>query len=192
MKILIGKEYFYVKSNENKGDIKGREGDEIEREKWYTGKQKNKLLLLWLEGGKGMNVIVNLKSIGKKRNSVKEEIFFLENRPKTVRQLIEETVKTCVKDYKERREGQELLKGLTKEEIEDQAAAGKVSFGVNYGERDADLEEALSNALQSYEDGIYRIFIEDEEAGALDAPAFITEETKLTFVRLTMLAGRMW
>lgn len=139
-----------------------------------------------------MNVTVNLKSIGKKKNSVKEESFFLENRPETVRQLIEETVKTCVKSYNERREGKELLKGLTKEEIEDQAAAGKVSFGVNYGERDGDLEQAVSNAVQSYEDGIYRIFIEDKEAGLLDEPIFITEETKLTFVRLTMLAGRMW
>jgi hypothetical protein len=136
--------------------------------------------------------MVHLKSVGKKKNSIKELPFYLENCPSTVRELIVETVKTCVRDYNERKQEQELLKNLTHTQIEDMASAGKVSFGVNYGEKDADFEKAAENAIQSYEDGIFRIFIDEEEAGTLDETIRITEDTSLTFIRLTMLAGRMW
>lgn len=139
-----------------------------------------------------MKVTVNLKSIAKKKNSVKAMDLELENKPETVRQLIEETVKICVRAYNKRREETELLKGLTKEEIGDMAGVGKISFGINYGDRSADITKATENAIESYEDGIYRIFLNEEEAGKIDEPIEITDQTSLTFVRLTMLAGRMW
>ena len=61
----------------------------------------------------------------------------------------------------------EVLQYLTREEVEDKAASGKVGFEVNYNGRPAAETEAIVNALQSYEDGIFRIFIDDTEAGGL-------------------------
>lgn len=52
-----------------------------------------------------------------------------------------------------------MLKYLTSEEMEDKAAAGKVGFEANYNGRPAAETEAIINALQSYEDGIFRIFL---------------------------------
>lgn len=81
---------------------------------------------------------------------------------------------------------------MTREEIEDKAEAGKISFGTVYGDRKADFKKAQDNAIQCFEDGIYRIFLDNRPLESLDEPIEITGETVFTFVRLTMLAGRMW
>ena len=77
-------------------------------------------------------------------------------------------------------------------EIEDKAAQGKVSFGVNYGEKNADVSKATDNALEAFTDGIAVIFADGKRLEALDEAIDLTEIKSLTFVKLTMLAGRMW
>ena len=52
--------------------------------------------------------------------------------------------------------------------------------------------KAITNALQSYEDGIFRIFMDDTETGDLSSPIQLKEESTLTFIRLAMLSGRLW
>ena len=52
--------------------------------------------------------------------------------------------------------------------------------------------EAIINALQSYEDGIFRIFLDDAELGELSSSVQLKEESTLTFIRLAMLSGRLW
>lgn len=97
-----------------------------------------------------------------------------------------------MQEYNQRMEASDLLSYMTKDEIDDRAAAGKVSFGVNYGEHKADLRKAQENALQCFEDGIYRIFLDGKSLEDLDEIISIGEDSVFTFVRLTMLAGRMW
>lgn len=139
-----------------------------------------------------MKVSVNMKKLGKRKNSIEKVPYELDGTPATVRELIEKMVHVCVGDYNQRMESQELLKNLSLAEMEDQAAGGKISFGVNYGEKKADVEQAAENALQCFEDGIYRIFLGTRQLEKLDEAVELTEESELTFVRLTMLAGRMW
>ena len=65
-------------------------------------------------------------------------------------------------------------------------------FGVNYNGEKASAEAAVKNALQAYEDGIFRLFVNDEEAGTADTSLVLREGDRLTFVRLTLLSGRLW
>jgi len=139
-----------------------------------------------------MKIKVNLKSIGKRKQSVEPVIYEIQGNPYTVREFILAVVETGVREYNERMESPELLRYLTKEEIEDKAQAGKIDFGVNYGEKKAQLSEAQDNAIQCFEDGIYRIFMNEKPLENLEEEIPITEESVFTFVRLTMLAGRMW
>ena len=89
--------------------------------------------------------------------------------------------------------GETALRYLTSEEITDAAVVGKIGFGADYNGQVQDLAAAIENARQSFEDGIYRIFINGDEVGdALDMPVTLHENDEITFVRLTMLAGRMW
>lgn len=139
-----------------------------------------------------MKLNVNLKKIGKKQHSVQTVTYEIPGNPGNVRELIEAMVRTCVEQYNQRPEESGLLSCLTKDEIEDSARTGKVGFGVNYGNKTADAGQAIDNAIQSFEDGIYRIFLDDRGLEALDEEITVKEESSLTFVRLTMLAGRMW
>lgn len=139
-----------------------------------------------------MQIKINLKQIGKKKNSIQEVTYEIPFTPHCVRDLIEAVSETCVNTYNDRVESSEILKCMTKEELECQALAGKISFGINYGKQKAELIPAVNEALQSFEDGIYRIFMDDQALTALDQQIHITEESRFTFVRLVMLAGRMW
>ncbi len=139
-----------------------------------------------------MRVYVNLKKIGKNKNSVEKVAFVFNEDINTVSDLITATVKICVKEYNEKKEKSELLDNISKSEIEDMASSGKISFGVNYGEKDADLVAAIQNALQCFDDGIFRILANNISLEKLDSKIALKENDELTFVRLTMLSGRMW
>lgn len=139
-----------------------------------------------------MTINVNLKSITKRKKSVQPTPYEIDGTPATVRELILAVTAAGVAQYNERQQNSELLNCLTREEIEDKAQSGKVGFGVNYGGRQARLTTAQENAIQCFEDGIYRIFLDEQPLEQLDAPLTINEKNIITFVRLTMLAGRMW
>ena len=141
-----------------------------------------------------MYIQVSLKSIGKKQQSVQSIPYEIQCRPSTVRELILAVTEAEVLTYNRHIDTPQLLAHLTrtKEEIEDQAQAGKVSFGANYNGKKADLRQAQENAVQCFEDGIYRIFQDSQPLEKLDDVISVTEQSVFTFVRLTMLAGRMW
>lgn len=139
-----------------------------------------------------MEIQVNLKSIGKRRQSVKPVTYEISGRPSTVRELICAVTETGAEEYNQRMEASGILTYLTREEIDDQAQVGKISFGVNHGEKAAELSRAQENAIQCFEDGIYRIFLDEKSLEDLDEEIQITKDSVFTFVRLTMLAGRMW
>lgn len=141
-----------------------------------------------------MYIQVSLKSIGKKQQSVQSIPYEIQCCPSTVRELILAVTEAEVLTYNSHIDTPQLLAHLTctKEEIEDQAQAGKVSFGVNYNGKKADLRQAQEHAVQCFEDGIYRIFQDKQPLEKLEDVITVTEQSVFTFVRLTMLAGRMW
>lgn len=140
-----------------------------------------------------MKVKVNLKQIGQRRQKIAPVDFEYETPPKTVRELITFTVESCVKAYNERvKAGQSNEKPLNEQQILDMAEVGKIAFGINYGEKEQNVDKAKENALQAFEDGLYRIFAGESELEGLDTIIGLNEGESLTFIKLTMLAGRMW
>ena len=139
-----------------------------------------------------MKAYIQVKQVGKRKCSIEKMPVDFPVAPASVQELIEAVVSWQVSEYNDRLQQSEVLQYLTREEVEDKAASGKVGFEVNYNGRPAAETEAIVNALQSYEDGIFRIFIDDTEAGGLSSPVVLKEETTLTFIRLTMLSGRLW
>lgn len=139
-----------------------------------------------------MNIKVNIKQLGKKKNKITGVDFPLSCSPKTVRELIRECVRTCVSRYVERAEKSDTPDPLTSEQIADMSEIGKIAFGINYGEKLPDEEKAVADAYQAYEDGLFRVFIGEDEAGEIDSEESISEGSEVTFIRLVMLAGRMW
>lgn len=140
-----------------------------------------------------MTLKVNLKQIGQRKQKIAPIDFEYPNVPRTLRELITSTVEICVNEYNERvRKGETGEKPLSDAEISDMASVGKIAFGINYGGKEQDLSKAIENAVQSFEDGLYRVFLNDNELEKLDEELNLSENDELTFIRLTMLAGRLW
>ena len=140
-----------------------------------------------------MNLKINLKQIGQRKQKIAPVDVDYSPVPKTLRDLIIQTVTTCVNSYNERvRRGESNVKPRSESQISDMADIGKIAFGINYGGREQEMDKAVSNALQAYKDGIYRVFLNDNELDNLDGTIELKENDSLTFIKLTMLAGRMW
>lgn len=139
-----------------------------------------------------MQIKINLKQIGKRRNAVKEEMYTVSDGICTVRDLIADLVTRQVADLNARVGRGQVIDYLTGREIADFAEVGKIGFGELANPNEQDAEKAVTCALQSFEDGIYCVFVGTEQKEHLDDEIKLTEDSVLTFVRLTMLAGRMW
>ena len=139
-----------------------------------------------------MKIFVNVKQIGKIKNKIHNNKYQISEKITTVKELLTEFVTINVNEFNNGFTENDIVPYLTDEKINDLSDAGKISFGVDYNGQKQDLEKAVENALQSYEDGIYRIFVNDAEVGEIDCEINLKENDELTFVRLTMLAGRMW
>ncbi|MBQ2152274.1 MAG: hypothetical protein II440_02405 [Clostridia bacterium] len=135
---------------------------------------------------------INIKSVSGKKSRITTRTMLFDENINVVEELIKAAVATTVNEYNERRETSDLITVLTPGLIEDKAQTGKVSFGVNYGEKSPDLETAVNNALEAFADGIVVIFADDKKLDSLDEAIDINDIKSLTFVKLTMLAGRIW
>ena len=141
---------------------------------------------------KKMKIYVNIKQIGKRKNKIDKKEYEIKGKIETVKDLLIEFVTINVKEFNEGLTENDVVPYLTDEKINDLSDTGKISFGVDYNGKKQDLEKAIENALQSYEDGIYRVFVNGEELGKINDKLDLQENDELTFIRLTMLAGRMW
>ena len=132
---------------------------------------------------------VRMKKLGKQKSQDLQPVpFELAQKPETVRELLTSLTAPGVRhDPASKDEGQ-VLRFLTREEIADQAARGKISLGLRGGE-DAVEEKAVENTLQCFEDGIFRVFAGENELTALEETIPWTDDMVFTFIRLTMLSG---
>ena len=140
-----------------------------------------------------MTINIHIRQLGKKRSIISAVPFELPTQPADVRTLIIAVVQVCVAAYNERvRKGETGIRPMSEESLADMETIGKLAFGVNYGDKEADEAAAIANALQSFEDGLYRIFLGQTELTALDESLALTEQDELTFIRLTMLSGSIF
>lgn len=136
-----------------------------------------------------MKVYISVKQIKKRAGQVASCPYELKTVPDTLRQLISVLVSDSVEGYNLRLKETENTVLLTKAEIDDMSHVGKIGFGIPYGSNPADFQEALETAVQGFEDGLYRIFIGEQEIESLDAPLDLHEDDTITIIRLVMLTG---
>ena len=136
---------------------------------------------------------VELKQPGARGRRVMPVPFEIETVPTTVGELITATVRKCVEAYNERvRKGEAGITPLTERQIRDMADVGRITFGICNSDREQDVREAVECALSAFRDGLFRLFVNEKEQTAENEAIDLREGDVLTFIRLTMLAGRMW
>jgi hypothetical protein len=139
-----------------------------------------------------MKIYVTMKSLAKRKEYLTKQVIDLDEVPQTLRQLLTGLVTTKVQAFNAEISEDILAGFLTNGEIQQQVHAGKVGFGTKYNEQPTDCYQAVKTAIQAYEDGLFRVFMNEQELPDLDGPLEIREGDQLTFIKLTMLAGRMW
>lgn len=141
-----------------------------------------------------MRILVAVKHPGNIAKKVTEIPFSLDRTPHSLRELIEETVRACISAYRVRAEVGETPPPLTDRQLAEMREVGKFAFGVHYNKSEIDEAKAVERAIEAVNDGLVRIFRGNDElkASDLDGALTIAEDDRFTFVRLTMLSGRMW
>ena len=137
-----------------------------------------------------MKIIINVKGLSRKKIIHQEEVELI-NKVSTTKDLITELVKINVEKFNKKIDDKDILSIMTNEYIAEAARSGKIGDEV-HGDKKANLEKALDTAYLAFEDGLYCIFINDEQSEKLDDNLNLKDGDILTFIRLTMLAGRMW
>ncbi|MCA9116206.1 MAG: hypothetical protein KDA79_14065 [Planctomycetaceae bacterium] len=108
----------------------------------------------------------------------------------TLRDLIDRIVRHEVQSFRERQQDRQLLRALTARQIDAALETGKVTMGESEVEpQDVDEDAAVGTALVAFEDGLYLVAIDGTEYRDLDRQVFLQPDSRITFIRLTLLAG---
>ncbi|MDO3408222.1 hypothetical protein QWJ34_00425 [Saccharibacillus sp. CPCC 101409] len=138
-----------------------------------------------------MKLTAWVKRPGSRRGIAGRELD-LPGMPRTLRELIGQTVLLMVEESGRKQAGDNLLPYLTETQIKQGARDGKVGFGAVYDEREPDADKSVAAALLGFGDGLYRVFLRGEEVTELDAPLTLADGDEVVFMRFTMLAGGLW
>lgn len=139
-----------------------------------------------------MKLYVTVKSLGKRKNVLTKIEIKLPFVPTTLRELITEVVIMNVQELKDKQQITQLIPFLTGSEIEARGEIGKIGFGAVYNEQTPDVTKAVETALLAFEDGLFKVFIREEENSHLESPLKLMEGDEIVFIRFTMLAGSLW
>ena len=137
-----------------------------------------------------MKLSINIKGLSRKKVIHQEEIEII-NEISTTKDLIKELVTINVEKFNKKIDDKDILSIMTNEYIAEAARSGKIGDEV-HGDKKANLEKALDIAYLAFEDGLYCIFVNDEQTEKLEDNLALKDGDVLTFIKLTMLAGRMW
>ena len=137
-----------------------------------------------------MELTLQLKRLGKKK--VKQVPFTLEETPKNLEELLIGCVKNQVEAFNKKRLEVNVIGFLSPAEIQEQAQSGKVDFGEINNKDLANLEKAIDNVLLAFKDGLFVVFVDDEEITDLKTPLVLTSESVIAFIRMTFLVGTYW
>ena len=94
-----------------------------------------------------------------------------------------------VSAFQSRQAEQKLQQFLSQKAIAEGLVQGKVTLGDRDFEQEVDPGAAVDVAILGFIDGLYFVFIDDEQQEDLDAPVTLTPESRMTFIRLVALAG---
>jgi hypothetical protein len=138
-----------------------------------------------------MQVYLKVKAIAKRDPLVARTALSIDQPIAGANELIEYIVRHNVAAYNGQAIDKPIFLYLTDEKIAAGAKCGKVGFADRKNENKQNPDLAVENALSSFRDGIFRLFINDVEV-TYGEKLELSNNAELTFIRLTMLAGRLW
>lgn len=110
-----------------------------------------------------------------------------------IRRTVEEQVWSLLSDRKLReQEARQVLdrQYLTDDEIRVQATSGAVRIaGKGRRDRKIDVEVEVNRAVRAFQSGLFAILVDGQQLMSLEDQVTLQQASKVTFLRLTPLAG---
>jgi hypothetical protein len=107
----------------------------------------------------------------------------------TLKDLLSQIVLAEVAADTARHKQRQLLQVLSPQQIELGLTQGKVNLGGHEPVPEVDLQAALGVALEAFTDGLYYVFVDDQQIETLNTPVPLTANSQLLFLRLVALVG---
>lgn len=133
-------------------------------------------------------MVVETKIVGR-RTPFERRPFEIPAGQHILKSLIEHLVVQELAAYHERQNKVGILRILTEQELKDGAAQGKIQLAPQEKSGMVTTEEAIQTALLGFNDGLYYVFVDDEQIETLDTPVVLKPDSTLLLLRLTALAG---
>jgi hypothetical protein len=133
---------------------------------------------------------LSLKQLGRK-NALETRSYLLGQfmlQP-TLGELIARIVALEVESFRERQTANLLVRALTEAQILESAQTGKISMGGSEFKQEVNTDEAVTVALQAFEDGLYYAFYGEQQLEHLTDVVQLELRQELMFLRLVALAG---
>ncbi len=137
-----------------------------------------------------MPITLEVKQIGRKKAFVRRELALGEllSDP-TLRDLMTRIVTLEVNAFRQRQHDAMFIRALTETEIKEQSEMGKISMGGLEKTQEIHTDVAVKVALQAFEDGLYYVFLNDQQIETLEQPVQLSNNSNIMFLRLVALAG---
>lgn len=107
----------------------------------------------------------------------------------TLQDLIEEVVKEQVEAFNTRQQDGQLFKLLTPESLQKGLEVGKITSGGLEQQQHMDVRAAQDIAITAFKDGLYYVFLGENQLEDLCETLTLDEHARVMFVRLTPLVG---
>ncbi len=107
----------------------------------------------------------------------------------SLRSLLTHLVFAEVSAFETRQSQRRLLRILSPEQIQLGVEQGKIDSGGSELDQKVEADAAVEVALQAFEDGLYFVFIDDEQIETLDTKVMLKPTSQLMFLRLVPLVG---
>lgn len=133
-------------------------------------------------------MIVETKIVGR-RTPFERRPIELPDGPHTLQSLLTHLVHHEVAAYQERQNSVGILRVLTEKELTDGDTTGKIAVAPQERSGTVSPGEATQTALTAFKDGLYYVFLDDEQLEDLAQPVALRPDSTLLLLRLTALAG---
>ena len=117
------------------------------------------------------------------------EIGWPEPRNLVLRELLEIIIREELEVFRRRQDERRLLQVLTPEQIEVGSTRGRIISGGSDLDQESDPDQAVAVAIEAFSDGLYYVFVDNEQIETLDQQVTISPQSTLLFLRLVPLVG---
>lgn len=138
------------------------------------------------------SIYISIKKLGKRQPIIEKQVFLLTQtflETPTLQNFIQLVVEKEVTTYNKTVTNQSLLPYLGKTTLSKMAQHGKVDFSAVYNTKSAIKTEAVSTALQAFEDGLFMVLIDGGNCRNLKQKIQFRENSEVVFLRLVALSG---